>query len=257
LEHGDCNVPFNYEKDTELALWVIHQRYNANLLEPSQRQKLDKAGFIFLDEWKWNVMFERLCKYAVTHNDCLVPAVYKDDQDLADWVVEQRFAEHTMPAKQKEKLQMAGFVFDENWDNSSNTKASSTAAAKAAWEAMFQRLVNYKSQNGTCQVPTRYSNDPQLGRWVDKQRVREHSLSKERKQRLTNLGFVWSVYQTTWEKMLEALKLYKKQHGHCRVPRKYEANQQLGKWVDNQRYMLRQKRLAPERLAQLQSLGFE
>mmetsp|Transcript_7284 Transcript_7284/g.10307 ORF Transcript_7284/g.10307 Transcript_7284/m.10307 type:complete len:388 (+) Transcript_7284:114-1277(+) len=125
------------------------------------------------------------------------------------------------------------------------------------WDIMFKRLLCYKESKGDCIVPQNYKDDIQLASWVNKQRVREKELSEDRVRRLNEIGFVWSVYQSTWNTMLESLKRFKSKHNHCRVPRKYEENPQLGKWVDNQRVNLRKGRLSQERRRQLDSIGFE
>ena len=38
-----------------------------------------------------------------------------------------------------------------------------------------------------------------------------------------------------WEAKLAELVAYKEVHGDCRVPRTYEANKKLGRWVMRQR----------------------
>ena len=37
------------------------------------------------------------------------------------------------------------------------------------WESMFERLKDYKTLNGDCLVPKRYTIDPKLGTWVETQ----------------------------------------------------------------------------------------
>ena len=60
------------------------------------------------------------------------------------------------------------------------------------WDVMFDRLMNYKNQHGNCEVPQKYMGDPQLGRWVRKQRQKRDKMSEERKARLEEIGFQWS-----------------------------------------------------------------
>uniref|UniRef100_A0A6U3UDC3 Helicase-associated domain-containing protein n=1 Tax=Ditylum brightwellii TaxID=49249 RepID=A0A6U3UDC3_9STRA len=116
-------------------------------------------------------------------------------------------------------------------------------------------------------------------------------LSEERRAKLDAIGFVWSLKKKRvdehWDTMLQQLLDYKKEHGDCLVPSRYEKNLKLGKWVETQRYeytklqraeQQKQKeeggggesstsattksrplsiRLTEERLKRLESIGFE
>jgi hypothetical protein len=60
-------------------------------------------------------------------------------------------------------------------------------------------------------------------------------LTPERKQKLDELGFVWSLrakrIEDHWDQMFKQLLTYKEEHGDCLVPSRWEANLKLGKWV--------------------------
>jgi hypothetical protein len=45
------------------------------------------------------------------------------------------------------------------------------------WNAMFEKLIEYKQQNNSTQVPQCYDNDPRLGRWVHYQRGTSHDMN--------------------------------------------------------------------------------
>lgn len=57
-----------------------------------------------------------------------------------------------------------------------------------------------------------------------------------------------------WEKRYLELKIFKKEYGHCNVPRKY-SNSLLGEWVHTQRF--NKNKLSPDRKEKLLNLGFE
>jgi hypothetical protein len=77
----------------------------------------------------------------------------------------------------------------------------------------------------------------------------------ERKQRLDDLGFVWDPHNEDWETGFAALKAYKEQHGHCRVPQRHKlVGFNLGSWVGIQRGVKDQ--MLPERKQRLDDLGF-
>jgi len=123
-----------------------------------------------------------------------------------------------------------------------------TASEKfnARWNMMFERLKKYKEKNGDCLVPQRYEDDPELGRWVETQRrisTLDDRAKQERRDKLNSIGFVWRVresYRTPkldkqWNDKFERLKQYKREHGDCLAPKRYEDDPQLARWVDQQR----------------------
>ncbi len=60
-----------------------------------------------------------------------------------------------------------------------------------------------------------------------------------------------------WEALFQALVAFKENQGHCRVPRKWSENPELGAWVGTQRQAFRKGELSEERVARLEALGFE
>ena len=73
-------------------------------------------------------------------------------------------------------------------------------ALDAAWEEKLVRLEAYKAVHGDCNVPLRWADDKQLGKWVVHQRGRKRKLDRgepskgmtaARAARLTALGLVW------------------------------------------------------------------
>ena len=60
-------------------------------------------------------------------------------------------------------------------------------------------------------------------------------MTKERKQLLENVGFVWEPYKDAWDKQFLELLVFKNHHGHCRVPLNYPPNPKLAIWAKRQR----------------------
>ena len=132
------------------------------------------------------------------------------------------------------------------------------------WQIRFNELKEYKEKYGDTLVPNRYDVNPQLGRWVDNQRVKykRNQLSDERIHRLNELGFVWDANEAFWEEMFAELKEYKAKYGDTLVPTIYEDNPKLGRWVSNHRKHYKYKQsgkdswLTDERIARLNRVGF-
>ena len=70
------------------------------------------------------------------------------------------------------------------------------------WGAQLARLAAYKAAHGDCNVPRSWAEDPQLGRWVSKQRTCKKALDRGEPSaritvaqvaRLEALGFAWAV----------------------------------------------------------------
>ena len=83
------------------------------------------------------------------------------------------------------------------------------------------------------------------------------SLTTAREDALVELGFEWEVKAkgdaALWEKNLSLLRKFKKEHGHCCVPRSVPG---LSIWVKDRRKEKKNGKLSKERIAQLNALGF-
>lgn len=166
-----------------------------------------------------------------------------------------------------------------------------------------KQLLCFNETYGTMDVPYNYAQDLQLAKWVQSQRYEYRILQKKKigiksyltpfkMQLLDWIGFPWKTFvhglneeglTPKWMLKYHALKEYKRQHGHVRVPENYifypsdnlelieglqdewkrniNVNQpiKLGIWVKNQR---RSARINPNdtktkaRINKLNELGF-
>ena len=252
---------------------------------------------------QWDNMFEKLVEYKNTHGDCLVPKRYKENPKLGTWVDTQRvqFKKlHKMllsqgqgdPSTQTkpvvvgrltedriQRLQRLGFVWSLRDD----------------WQKHYEELKDFKQEHGHCNVPARYEKNRRLGIWVSAQRqqckiIRQGlaaadpstpdgkpkkivPLTNERIALLNELGFTWTIRSRdttgdSWSLRLEDLKEFKRVHGHCMVPSRYEPNPELGVWVVTQRtqhriYMRGKETeeftstsMNEDRIGELERLGF-
>ena len=249
---------------------------------------------------QWDQMFDRLLKFKEEKGHCMVPKRYPPDIKLGTWVHTQRIQyrklttgatkkdvqKHTVAPVQKggeevnyrltedrrKRLEEVGFAWSvRESENGSEQGRIIRNSYDDQWDAMFNRLKEYKESNGHCLVPKRCKEDPKLGTWVDTQRVQYKKMKKklasqgiiyqgpnqmagsiknetpailakpvigrltdDRINRLENLGFVWSL-RDDWQKHYEELKEYKGIHNDCNVPARYSKNRRLGIWVSAQR----------------------
>lgn len=145
---------------------------------------------------------------------------------------------------------------------------SDSPAQQDRWDERFEELRHFVREHGHCHVPTRLESNPSLARWCKRQRYQyklkcagEHStLTEEREEKLNDLDFVWDVHSSSWEERFLELVAFKMKYGHANVPR---SRGKLGSWVKSQRrqhslYIRGEKsHLTPERVAKMNSLGFE
>ena len=171
---------------------------------------------------------------------------------------------------------------------------SSTTSITGKWKEFYILLQRFKSQQGHTRVPYNYRPNPQLGRWVARQRMLYRNLQEqeeednnedegigdensnntqrpataltpERVEALQSINFSFESPRThTWALRFDELCIYKSIHGDCLVPLKYDPFPGLGVWVRNQRTLYRNflqmgkisKSLSKEKISALQSIGF-
>jgi len=129
----------------------------------------------------------------------------------------------------------------------------------SSWDERFGQLKAYKDRYGHCNVPAKWSENPQLGSWVSIQRAifSRKQLSDDRVRRLNEIGFVWNKSVAVWEERFAELVAFKNTHGHCNVPFSWSENPQFGKWVSRQREIFTREKLSDDRVRRLNEIGFE
>jgi hypothetical protein len=139
------------------------------------------------------------------------------------------------------------------------------------WQMRYKELIHYKRIKGDCLVPHSYKSNPQLGRWVKRQRRQykllrdgaKSTMTPERIQLLEDLGFVWDSHEATFQERLEELVEYRQIHGTAVIDGSDAQNKQLYTWVKGMRrqYKLywqgKSSSMTPERIEQLEKAGFE
>jgi len=247
--NGHLNVPRYSPEFKSLCHWTRYQRERkqSGKLTPSQVQALEELGFQWMtvkDSWEEN--FEKLRKYQEQHNSCCVP--YKIDKQLNIWVHTQRSAnrEGALSQDRKQKLDSLGF----KW----TMKDRELAQKDGVWQEHFEHLKKFKETHGHMN-PTR-EVDRKLDRWVRKQRETYKSglLSKERIQKLEEIGFQWSLRgaRKSWEDYYSKLREFKDKNGHLNVTRRDDRS--LHMWITSQRT---KPNLRGDQIQKLEELGFQ
>ncbi len=246
--HSDTLVPQDFESEDghRLGKWVSVQRTKKDTMSPERRRRLDELGFVWdVRDQRWEEGFTRLQAYIESNSNCLVPFEFNtaDGYRLGAWINIQRVKKDTLADVRRRRLNKLGFVWD---------------VRERQWEEGFAQLRAYRESNSDCQVPQSFKTGDgyRLGQWVGVQRTKKDTLSRERRRRLDELGFVWDVREQPWEEGFTHLQTYRESNNDCRVPHRFktENGHRLGSWVIRQRAC--QDGLSPERRRRLNKLGF-
>lgn len=255
---------------------------------------------------RWNEKFQELVLYEKEHGTLNVPLKCKANPALGRWVKKQREdyrglgLAHPMPQERITQLNEIGF----EWKVKDDTNASADSLSTRFWNERMNELVAYKEEYGNCIVPGNWPKNPKLAGFVARVRrafrmqqrqegrdVKPSSvaakdvkkgntsssprfgwLTKERIEKLNEIGFVWAIRKASadelWEEKYQKLKAYKEQFGDCRVMKSHD--KALNAWTLNQRSAYKytmvkgekgndpnRQTLSAERIAKLQILGFE
>ena len=138
-----------------------------------------------------------------------------------------------------------------------------TSDQTKSWANMFNKLVDYKKHHGHTMVSQKNSQHGQLGHWVNKQRMchKNGELLESRCTLLNSIGLVWEdcqsiMEQEKWMKIYQRLVEYKHQYKHTMVPKNYQKDLKLGRWVRWQRSLNNTNMLLSNRYDLLQSISF-
>lgn len=253
-----------------LARWSQTQRQQnlRGTLPPERKARLDAIGF----EWspyaeRWDQMLAAFRHFREVNGHCRVPTKWAENPQLARWVGVQRAQKSSgrlRPAREK-ALDALGF----SWAVS----RLGGSPKRDGWSAMLSKLAAFHAEHGHARVPQNFIADRKLGWWVATQRRnrRNGSLTPDQIRALDSLGFIWSFAEAStsrshlttapfverWNTMLEALRKFRAEHGHCRVPTAWSNNRPLANWVSVQRRRMKLKELSPERIMTLNELGFD
>jgi hypothetical protein len=176
------------------------------------------------------------------YGHCNVPTNFKlKGLRLGKWANKQRANKGLLSKNRISRLDALGF----SWDQKSEL-----------WNAAFSALKKFIDRNGHSTIPKNaVSKGINLRTWSISQRFRKNRLTLDQIKRLDSIGFSWDPANDFWDSAFSALREFKEQEGHCKVPRKFSINGiNLGNWVNS----LRQKKedLTADKIRRLNSINF-
>jgi len=89
-KYGNTHVPYRWEKDRQLGVWVTEQRCRCK--EEHRIHLLNDIGFLWkgVNQKCWMEMYERLVAYKKKHGTTYVLQRWGEDPQLGYWVSKQR-----------------------------------------------------------------------------------------------------------------------------------------------------------------------
>jgi hypothetical protein len=277
-QHGHCDVPVEAKMFRALSAWLATQREQQarGLLAESRRRELEALGVDFtpveedgdgrtgLDrsrDEQWDERYEELVAFHRRFGHTRVTKTWRENPGLGHWRHFQRVLhrEGKMDPERRARLDALGF----EWQESGRVSADMSEQWQHQWERQFVRLQQFKAEHGHVIVPRGWPPDPQLAKWVHRQRElsRKGQLAGDRIARLDELGFEWGTrilhFEDAWEVRFRELQEFHRAFGHTRVTKRWKKHPGLGHWRHFQRVLHREGKMDPERRARLDALGFE
>lgn len=257
MEHGDLEIPDSYKTADGEALgrWISNQRraYHNGKLSSEKIELLKKINMNFerkIVKLPWIEMFKIAEKYYLEHNNTLnVPYDYKvDGISLGTWLGCQRlkYKNGKLDQEKIDLLNSIGMSWDVRLDK---------------WNLMYEEAKKYYLKYGNLNIG---KDSGELGVWIIQQRVAYKSrnlppekrsmppLSDERVQKLEEIGMIWNVNDSNWDKMYEKAKAYYLEHNHLRI---IIDNSDLGRWIDGQRRSYREGTISEVHKRLLDEIG--
>lgn len=162
-----CNVDLARRTEMNMeAPWSQHSNSDVDKIlddddhsSSQQHKPSSPARFRSHQTDNWMGKFKELLDFRLNHGHCLVPNAFQENLPLAEWVKRQRYqyklkhlGQHsTMSEDRIGALEQLGFVWNSH---------------DQVWEERLRDLKAYKSIHGDCNVPSKYSPNPQLAIWV-------------------------------------------------------------------------------------------
>ena len=253
-EFGNTRIPASYRQgEIYLGKWVSHQRdkYKRNILS-EELVKLLESSF---PDWSWDPLqeaweqnFQALQKFIKENGHARVAYdVVVNDLKIGVWVsnLKSRYKAGRLSEEQIKRVESA----HPSW---------TWTLLDQQWEEFFQLLVEYKEQNGDCNVSSKGQTKEAkaLYEWVNTQRRRFKldKLPEARRARLEAIGFSFEPIDP-WVESYEILLAYVAREGHANVPVNHiEDGYFLGRWASKMRGSYKEKKLTGEQIKLLEKL---
>merc|ERR1719198_612904 len=236
------------EEGMPLGSWLSSQVAlgRKGKLLPQRRQQLENFGICFDAPLQFDDWLQKLTKFCDRTGHLDVPPNHVEDgRKLGQWLNRQRASSIKHNRQQLEQLGVDLRPLEEQWSS------------------YFDALEAYIKHEGNVVVPkyqVREGRD--VGGWLDRQRARysrsrrDGGLSKEKRQRLQELGIELDIHEANWQRWYVLLMQYQEREGDVSMMKSSheQDGEKLGAWFARQKLAFRKGELSAERSKLLQKL---
>lgn len=207
----------------------------------------------------WARGIAELTAYRAEHGTAEVPHTFVtcDGYGLGAWLSTQRrrHRDGALDADKIEQLRALGI--------DPGNRRRRDPRLEAMWERGLAGARAFHAEHGHLDVPNLYraADGHFLGKWLEHRRTDRMNgdLLPERARQLEALGIEWQPRDAAFRTGFEALRAYRDEHGHCRVPGKHVTGEgfRLGNWLRGIRQRYRDGVLPTQRVLELTEFGVE
>ncbi|EDY80959.1 Helicase associated domain protein [Verrucomicrobiia bacterium DG1235] len=251
--HGSCSfAELNNAGKGALVRWLKYQLKKKSERELTEQQGslLGSLSTIQKDAYsdKWDEMYSKLQDYKEEFENCVVPANWERDPELARWVRTQRQSARNGSLKDERRARLDNINFE--W------QVLPSNEPPPSWNERYEELRIFYQANGHTSVPRTTAKGKSLAMWLSSQRVERKNgrLSKAQEDLMNELQVDWDPVGNKWLQYFDEMKEFIQKNGHSRVPQKSE----LGRWAHSQRqYRKKAMPVMENRIPLLDEIGFE
>jgi hypothetical protein len=276
-EHGDCNVPEDYNDGgwPHLGMWVGRQRSNyiqfsktsgnSGSMSQERIDRLNSIVFVWelgrkhQHDAAWMAQFEDYKAFQQKYNTTKAKILARGSDDpitkVGTWLQTQivgynRFMGNKTLAITEEKIKLlnsTGF----SWSLKSENHYEK-------WVHMYFKLYIYHYQHNSTSVSEADGHNSMFVKWTRQQKedYKNGTLTKLQIDLLNELDFDWNLDPPpTWDDMYEELVQYRIKHGSTLI--NGYINKELSRWTKQQMKDYRKGRLDVDKIKKLEMLVFD
>ena len=193
----------------------------------------------------WDCMYAAAKEYYAEHGDLIPLQSYTSDEGyhLGQWIVSQRIAYKNGNLSKSRILRLEQIGMD--WQT----------ANERQWESSFNKAKAVYDKYGNLDNVTN-----EINRWLYSQRkqYKQGILSKDRYDRLSEIGMIW-ILEDKWPERYNEAKAYYEAHGNLDIPADYisDSGSNLGRWYRRVRRDYIDGTLSEERKQMLENIGMD
>jgi len=165
--------------------------FEPNEAKPRGRPRMQQI----IPDVPWKKRIQQLISYKDDVGHLKIDHQYKHCDNLGGWAVNmstkyQKWSDGELTGDAKMEAQ-----FDELKGLGFNFDIKPSYESTRSWDDHYEKLKEFKEQNGNARVPLKWKADLRLGKWVQLQRKarRTNKISEDHLMKLESIGFEWEV----------------------------------------------------------------